>query len=104
MFIAAIYSRQVQGIRIRSRAKSPNAEGVFQGFIQERITAETITGIDMPRPSGDWDRIHGEIITFAAPDRVLPHIDRLEGFYPDGRSMYRRVLVPARTQVVVCLA
>ncbi|HEB77224.1 MAG TPA: gamma-glutamylcyclotransferase [Methylothermaceae bacterium] len=80
------------------------ADPLTDALTQQRITAETITTIDMSRPSGDWDRIHGEIITFAAPDRVLPPIDRLEGFRPDGRSMYRRVLVPAWNQAVVCLA
>jgi len=31
------------------------------------------------------------------PVSRLPTIDRLEGFYPCGSSMYRRVLVPAFT-------
>ena len=46
-------------------------------------------------PSGDWDLIHGELITFADPARDLPPIDRLEGFRPDERSIYLRVMVTA---------
>jgi gamma-glutamylcyclotransferase (GGCT)/AIG2-like uncharacterized protein YtfP len=46
--------------------------------------------------SGDWDLIHGELITFANPNITLPPIDRLEGFNPCGRSMYKRVLVATR--------
>lgn len=39
-----------------------------------------------------WDTVHGELITFADPERDIPPIDRLEGtpFY------YDRVLVPAQ--------
>lgn len=45
------------------------------------------------RPTGDWDLIHGELVTFTDPLRDLPPIDRLEGFWPDGHSMYQRVMV-----------
>ncbi|MHB9036351.1 MAG: gamma-glutamylcyclotransferase family protein [Armatimonadota bacterium] len=37
--------------------------------------------------------IHGELMTFDDPKTRLPLIDRLEGFRPDGSSLYRRVLV-----------
>lgn len=36
------------------------------------------------RPTGDWDLIHGELVTFTDPQRDLPPIDRLEGFRPGG--------------------
>jgi len=52
--------------------------------------------IDTPRfgrPTGDWDLIHGEVVTFTDPQRDLPPIDRLEGFRPGGHSMYQRVMV-----------
>lgn len=52
--------------------------------------------IDTPRfgrPTGDWDLIHGELVTFTDPQRDLPPIDRLEGFWPGGHSMYQRVMV-----------
>ncbi len=37
-------------------------------------------------------------LTFDDPETRLPAIDRLEGFLPDGPSLYRRVLVPASTR------
>lgn len=52
----------------------------------------------MPRPAGDWDLVHGELITFANPGFDLPPIDRLEEFDPNGRSMYQRVLVVSASQ------
>ncbi len=48
----------------------------------------------MNKPAGDWDKIHGELITFANPELDLPPIDRLEGFTPGGWCLYVRVLVP----------
>ena len=47
----------------------------------------------MPRPEGDWDLVHGELMTFANPCFDLPPIDRLEAFDPNGRCVYKRVLV-----------
>ena len=47
----------------------------------------------MPRPEGDWDLVHGELMTFANPGFDLPPIDRLEAFDPNGRCVYTRVLV-----------
>jgi gamma-glutamylcyclotransferase (GGCT)/AIG2-like uncharacterized protein YtfP len=47
----------------------------------------------MTRPEGDWDLVHGELMTFANPGFDLPPIDRLEAFDPNGRSVYKRVLV-----------
>ena len=42
-----------------------------------------------------WGAVYGELLTFDDPQTRLPPIDRLEGFRPAGRSLYRRVLVPA---------
>jgi gamma-glutamylcyclotransferase (GGCT)/AIG2-like uncharacterized protein YtfP len=47
----------------------------------------------MDKPDGDWDKIQGELITFAEPELELPPIDFLEGFNPGGWCMYERVLV-----------
>jgi len=47
------------------------------------------------RPSGDWNLIHGELITFPDPLRDLPPIDRLEGFCPGAFCHYRRILLMA---------
>jgi gamma-glutamylcyclotransferase (GGCT)/AIG2-like uncharacterized protein YtfP len=53
-----------------------------------------LPGNAMKRPDGDWDLIHGELMTFDNPGFDLPPIDRLEGFNPNGSCMYERVLVP----------
>lgn len=57
-----------------------------------------LPGNTMPRPEGDWDLVHGELMTFANPGFDLPPIDRLEAFNPEGRSMYKRVLVAVSSQ------
>ena len=49
----------------------------------------------MSRPEGDWDLVHGELMTFANLGFDLPPIDRLEAFDPNGRCVYSRVLVAA---------
>lgn len=46
----------------------------------------------MPKPEGDWDTVHGELVTFPDPVRDLPPIDCIEGFRPDGGGLYRRAL------------
>lgn len=75
---------------------------VPEGLILARGTADPLADasrqqeIDTPRfgrPTGDWDLIHGELVTFTDPQRDLPPIDRLEGFRPGGHSMYQRVIV-----------
>ena len=75
---------------------------VPEGLILARGTADPLADarrqreIDTPRfgrPTGDWDLIHGELVTFTDPQRDLPPIDRLEGFRPGGHSMYQRVMV-----------
>jgi len=50
---------------------------------------------------GDWDVVHGELITFADPACDLPPLDRLEGFRPGGHGLYRRALVAARANTGV---
>ncbi len=54
------------------------------------------------RPTGDWDLIHGEMVTFTDPQRDLPRIDRLEGIRPGGHSMYQRVMVAAARGSITC--
>jgi len=60
--------------------------------------AEDLASILDPVPesatAGDWAPVYGELLTFDDPETRLPAIDRLEGFHPGGRSLYRRVLVP----------
>jgi len=43
-----------------------------------------------------WQQIEGELVSLSNPAVSLPPIDRLEGFIPNGVSLYRRVLVPVR--------
>ena len=54
------------------------------------------------RPTGDWDLIQGELVTFTDPQRDLPPIDRLEGFRPGGHSMYQRVMVASLQGTTAC--
>jgi len=44
--------------------------------------------------AGGWGPVYGELLTFKDPSIRLPAIDRLEGFSPEGRCFYRRVLFP----------
>lgn len=62
---------------------------------QARLAARAPQHAANQPPSGDWDLIHGELITFPDPASNLPPIDRLEGFRPGKRRMYRRVMVMA---------
>ena len=55
----------------------------------------------MNKPDGDWDKIHGELITFAEAELDLPPIDCLEGFNPGCWCLYERVLIPAKAAAVV---
>ena len=45
-----------------------------------------------------WDVVYGEILTFDDPTLRLPKLDRLEGFRPGRRSLYRRVLLPVEVE------
>ena len=48
-----------------------------------------------PECNGEkWQQIEGELITLPYPVITLPPIDRLEGFVPNGASLYSRVLLP----------
>lgn len=49
-------------------------------------------------------RVYGEVFTFEDPEDRLPELDRLEGFDPDGTSLYRRVLIPVEAAQSVTVA
>jgi hypothetical protein len=53
----------------------------------------------MTRPEGDWDLVHREL---ANPGFDLPPIDRLEAFNPNGRCIYKRVLMAVESQDCLC--
>lgn len=52
----------------------------------------------------DEPRVYGEVLTFGDPEKRLPALDRLEGFDPEGPSLYRRVLIPVETAKGAMLA
>ncbi|WLQ13238.1 gamma-glutamylcyclotransferase family protein [Hahella aquimaris] len=82
----------------------PQRAVLAHGTTDPLADAQTQAQLKTPRfqrPTGDWDLIRGELVTFANPSRDLPSIDRLEGFRPWGRSLYRRVLVAAKKGRVV---
>ena len=68
------------------------ARGIANPLADARRQQETGTP-QFGRPTGDWDLVHGELVTFTDPQRDLPPIDRLEGLRPGGHRMYQRVTV-----------
>lgn len=68
------------------------ADPLADATIQARIAKEVANMPVQPSPLGEWDLIHGELITFTDPVRNLPPIDYLEGFLPVGHCLYRRQL------------
>ncbi len=73
------------------------ADPLADAATQARLAALLPTHAADHPPTGDWDLIHGELITFPDPARDLPPIDRLEGFRLGQDSLYERVLVAVRT-------
>lgn len=69
--------------------------GTDNPFADARTQAHTNMPTDISDLSG-WHSVHGELITFDDPLVSLPPVDRLEGFVPNGVSLYHRVLVPVR--------
>ena len=72
----------------------PRADAATQARLATTLPPQAA---DCP-PAGDWDLIHGELITFPDPARDLPPLDRLEGFRPGQASLYHRVLAQARVR------
>lgn len=71
-----------------------SADPLADAAVQSRFLGELDIMSAQARHSGGWDLVHGEMITFTDPLRSLPPIDRLEGFHPEQRSLYQRVLLP----------
>jgi gamma-glutamylcyclotransferase (GGCT)/AIG2-like uncharacterized protein YtfP len=61
--------------------------------LQAKLTAEATGQPPRPEPPGNWDLIPAEVFTFDDPEARLPPLDRLEGFCPGARSLYRRALI-----------
>jgi gamma-glutamylcyclotransferase (GGCT)/AIG2-like uncharacterized protein YtfP len=66
---------------------------------QARYATRMVAPARLPEnaPGAPPAPVYGELLTFDNPVRCLPSIDRLEGFQPGHTSLYRRVLVPVRT-------
>lgn len=66
--------------------------------LADATTQESLMSLESSfnRPEGDWNIIHGELMTFNDPLSNLFPIDRLEGFRPGGLCLYHRILVPAQ--------
>ncbi|MDX2176314.1 MAG: gamma-glutamylcyclotransferase family protein [Candidatus Sumerlaeia bacterium] len=60
--------------------------------LAERLQRESL-GEARPAVAGTWDEVPAELFTFDDPETRLPPLDRLEGFRPGVRSLYRRVLL-----------
>ena len=72
----------------------PLADAATQARLSHRVRPEHRQFSE--GATGDaWGAVYGELLTFDDPETRLPPIDCLEGFRPAGRSLYRRVLVPA---------
>jgi gamma-glutamylcyclotransferase (GGCT)/AIG2-like uncharacterized protein YtfP len=72
--------------------------------IQARTASELVNNPVHHQSPGDWDLIHGELITFINPVYDLPPIDGLEGFSPGQQSLYQRVLVPVGVDLKISCA
>lgn len=75
------------------------ADAVADAVIQERLARDIKSrkSAESPPdlPVSGRGAVRGELLVFDNPETRLPAIDRLEGFRPGGRSLYRRILVPA---------
>jgi gamma-glutamylcyclotransferase (GGCT)/AIG2-like uncharacterized protein YtfP len=84
----------------------PESSILATGTTDPLADTRTQSAIELPengmtRPEGDWDLVHGELMTFANPGFDLPPIDRLEAFDPNGRCVYTRVLVAVETSDLI---
>ena len=78
---------------------NPLADVATQAHVTARMSNPEPNPDRLPRKGtgAPWGSVYGELLTFDDPDARLPAIDRLEGFHPGGPCLYRRVLIPVRT-------
>ncbi|MCY3765626.1 MAG: gamma-glutamylcyclotransferase [Gemmatimonadetes bacterium] len=76
----------------------PAADAVTQERLARDIEPRLLTENPVVPPVSGRGVVRGELLEFDDPETRLPAIDRLEGFHPGGRSLYRRVLVPVRVK------
>ena len=67
-------------------------------------TQHHLNGTSTEPPKEGSPQAFGELLTFDDPGDRLPKLDHLEGFDPEGQSLYRRVLIPAETETGSVLA
>ncbi len=72
----------------------PIADAAAQERLSSHIGPPQLAESPPGKPASGRGVVHGELLVFDDPETRLPAIDRLEGFRPGGRSLYRRVLVP----------
>jgi gamma-glutamylcyclotransferase (GGCT)/AIG2-like uncharacterized protein YtfP len=68
------------------------ATGTTDYLADAEASHEEAEPSEMP---SSWDAVQGELLAFDDPEERLPVLDRLEGFRPGEKSLYRRVLIPA---------
>lgn len=78
---------------------NPLADVATQAHVTARMSNPEPNPDRLPRKGtgAPWGPVFGELLTFDDPDTRLPAIDWLEGFHPGGPCLYRRVLIPVRT-------
>jgi len=87
------------------------AVGTTNPLADVATQARVVARMSNPEPTPDrlqkkgtgapWGDVYGELLTFDDPVIRLPTIDRLEGFYPGGPCLYRRVLTSAQVHGTV---
>ena len=75
----------------------PLADAATQARLSDQVRSK-LRRLPESATGDAWGAVYGELLTFDDPETRLPPIDRLEGFRPAGRSLYRRVLVPAAVE------
>jgi len=78
---------------------NPLTDVATQAHVTARMSNPEPTPDRLPKKGtgAPWAPVYGELLTFDDPETRIPSIDRLEGFHPGGPCLYRRVLVPVRT-------
>ncbi|MCE2440648.1 MAG: gamma-glutamylcyclotransferase [Candidatus Latescibacteria bacterium] len=82
----------------------PVADAATQERLARHIGPHRLAECHPGPPPSSPDVVHGELHLFDDPETRLPAIDRLEGFHPGGRSLYRRVLVPVTVNEMYTVA
>jgi gamma-glutamylcyclotransferase (GGCT)/AIG2-like uncharacterized protein YtfP len=71
----------------------PRADAATQARFEAEMAQHPDQGAK-GRTRRGWGLVRGQLMTFDDPEERLPRLDRLEGFRPDGPSLYNRVLIP----------